>query len=90
MKRILFAVVWFVVFAFGGLILGSVVAGAIAGSQVNATTVSEGYAKGQLAGEAAGAEFGRKYSGAILLGALVISIAGTAVGVLPGTKKRKE
>ncbi|MET0332910.1 MAG: hypothetical protein ABW190_01460 [Rhizobacter sp.] len=88
MKRIFFGIVWFLVLGFGGLVLGGAVVGAMAGSQVNATNMSDGYTKGQQAGEVAGAEFGRKYAGVILIGALVISVVGTATGVLPGTKKK--
>lgn len=88
MKRILIAFVWFVVFGFGGLVLGGAVAGAIAGSQVDATTFAEAGTKGEKAGRAAGAEFGRKYGGIVWLGALVLVIAGAATGVLPGTAKK--
>lgn len=88
MKRILFGVVWFLVFGFGGLVVGGAIAGAIAGSQVEATSLSDAGTKGEKAGRAAGAEFGRKYSGVVWLGALVLVIAGTAAGVLPGTKKK--
>ena len=88
MKRIFFGIVWFVIISLGCLIGGGAIAGAIAGSEVTAGSVQEGYAKGQQVGQVAGAEFGRKYSGLIFLGALVASIAGTATGVLPGTKRK--
>lgn len=89
MKRIVFGVVWFVALSLAGLIGGGAIAGAIAGSKVSATNFSDGYAKGEEVGHVAGAKFGQKYGSVILLGALVLSVAGTAAGVLPGTKKKK-
>lgn len=88
MKRILIGVVWFLVFGFGGLVIGGAIAGAIAGSQVEASSISEASTKGETAGRAAGAEFGKKYAGVMWLGALVLVIAGSAAGVLPGTGKK--
>jgi hypothetical protein len=88
-KRIVFGMIWFVVIWFGGLVLGGSIAGAIAGSQVKATNITDGYAKGQQVGQVAGAEFGQKYGVAIFIGALVLSIGGTAIGLLPGTKKKQ-
>ena len=88
MKRFAFGFVWFVVLSLAGFIGGGAIAGVIAGSKVNAAGFSEGYAKGERVGHAAGAEFGRKYGGIVLLGALAVSIVGTATGVLPGTKKK--
>ncbi len=90
MKRALFWFLWFVALTLGGLTIGGSIVGAIAGSQVQATSISDGYKKGHDVGAVAGAEFGRDYAGLILLGALVLSIAGTAFGVLPGTKPRKK
>jgi hypothetical protein len=89
MKRIVFGVIWFVVFWFGGLVLGGTIVGAIAGSRVKASSVTDGYAKGHQVGQAAGAEFGQKYGVAIFIGALVLSIGGAAIGLLPGTKKKQ-
>lgn len=88
MKRIVFGVLWFLFLSFAGVVVGSAIAGAVAGSKVTAGSTSEGYAKGQHAGQAAGAEFGQKYTGVILLGALVVSVAGTITGILPGTRKK--
>jgi hypothetical protein len=90
MKRVIFGILWFVVFVFGGFFLGGGISGGIAGSKVQATSISEGYPKGKEAGAVAGAEFGRKYGNAIFLGALVLSVVGTATGFLPGTKSRKK
>ena len=89
MKRIVFGILWFVVFSFGGLILGSGIAGGIAGSKTQATSAAEGYEQGKELGTVAGREFGQKYGTAIFIGALVLSVAGTATGFLPGTKSRK-
>lgn len=88
MKRIVFGIVWFVVFWFGGLVIGGAVAGGIAGAKVQPGSLSEGFDKGKEVGHAAGAEFGQKYGGHMLIGALVLAIGGTAFGVLPGTKKK--
>jgi len=73
-----------------GLIIGSGIAGGIAGSKTQATSATEGYVQGKELGTVAGAEFGRKYGNAIFIGALVLSVAGTATGYLPGTKSRKK
>lgn len=88
MKRILFGIIWFVVLTLVGFIGGGAIAGAIAGSQISATSFSEGAAKGGQVGRVAGAKFGQKYGGLVILGVLVVSIVGTATGVLPGTKKK--
>jgi hypothetical protein len=90
MKRIFFGFVWFVVLSLGGLVLGGAIVGGIAGANVGSKNFSEAVSKGHDAGHAAGSEFGRKYGGVIILGALALSIVGTATGVLPGTKKRKQ
>ncbi|WP_255990929.1 hypothetical protein [Chitinolyticbacter albus] len=88
MKRVFFGVICFVVFAFGGLVVGGAIAGAIAGSKVKAVGLADGFAKGEQVGYAAGAEFGQKYGGIVLIGALVLSVIGTATGFLPGTKRK--
>ncbi|TAJ91554.1 MAG: hypothetical protein EPO31_15270 [Gammaproteobacteria bacterium] len=90
MKRAAFGFLWFLVIWFGTLVIGGAVVGSAAGSGMEATSMSEAFSKGQEAGAAAGAEFGRKYGGVIFLGALVISIGGTILGILPGTKSRKK
>ena len=42
----------------------------------------------QAAGEAAGQLFAQKYMGAIFLFALIVSVVGSALGLLPGTGKK--
>ncbi|MFG6413142.1 hypothetical protein ACG02S_04445 [Roseateles sp. DC23W] len=88
MKRTIFGIVWFVVFWFGSVIIGGAIAGGIAGAQVKPSSLSEGFDLGKEAGHTAGAEFAQKYSSHLLIGALILAIGGTALGVLPGTKKK--
>ena len=71
-----------------GIVVGSAIAGAVAGSKVSAGNMSEGDAKGQHAGQAARAEFGRKDTGVVLLGALVV-ISIEAMQVLPITESAR-
>jgi len=94
MRRVLFGIVWFVVFYIGG---NAIVAGIVVGFSVGESAsqyspppkdVSEGVAVGYKAGVPAGEAFARKYGTFFLLGALVLSVAGTAAGILPGTKPK--
>lgn len=89
MKRIFFGILWFFAFGFGGITIGSGIAGGVAGSTIQATT-PEARRQAADVGAFAGYQFGRNYAGFMFLGALVISIVGTATGVLPGTKSRKK
>jgi hypothetical protein len=84
MKRIVFGVVWFLVLFFGILFVGSAVVGGIAGSR------TQGQQQGAIVGERAGRAFGEKYGTMILLGSLLIAVAGSATGVLPGTRTRED
>ena len=88
MKRALFGAIWFFALVFLGFVGGGAAVGVMAGSKVQATDVADGYAKGLEAGSRAGAEFRRNYGGVIVLGALVLSVAVTVLGVLPGTRRR--
>jgi hypothetical protein len=88
MKRAFFGAIWFFALAFLGVVGGGAVVGFMAGSKIQATNIADGYAKGREAGSIVGAEFGRNYTGVIVLGALVLSVAGTVLGVLPGTRRR--
>jgi hypothetical protein len=95
MKRIIFGIVWFIVFWFGTLIIGGMTFSASHGSELlnqsmNAANPSEAYDAGYKIGHAAGAEFGKKYGRALLFGSLFLAVAGTITGVLPGTKPRKK
>lgn len=98
MRRVLFGLLWFIVFWFGTLVLGGAVVGAIAGSraaQMQSPSGSfreqfdKGYEAGHQAGRGAGEQFGRQYGTYVLIGALIITVTGTALGILPGTKRRK-
>ena len=95
MRRVIFAIVWFVIFAVGGLGIGGAIVGgaagadAAAGSKTPPTTFSDGYRVGYNAGHSAGQELGRKYGGLILLVSLVLAVGGSALGILPGTRRRR-
>ena len=90
MKRLAFGVLWFLVFWFSTLIIGVVIVAFFAGYNIEASTLADSISKGQSAGEVASAEFSETYGNIILLGALVLSIGGTILGVLPGTKPREK
>ncbi len=81
MKRILLGCVWFVVIYLVVSAIGGGIVGAMAGSGTG------GFEEGYGAGSQAGQEFGEKWGTLILVGSLLIAIAGTATGILPGTKK---
>ncbi|MGB8168684.1 MAG: hypothetical protein WCF18_14400 [Chthoniobacteraceae bacterium] len=88
-RRILFGLLWFVVFWIGTLTLGGGIAGAIAGGQSSddAQTFGQGFDHGYQAGVVAGMRFRRQFGPWILAGAATLAVAGTAAGFLPGTKK---
>jgi predicted phage tail protein len=93
MKRIAFGIIWFFVFWLGAGMIGGGIAGILAQSHTSTPaaanqTFSEGYSRGYEVGQVAGREFGRKYGLLILGGALIVSIAGTVAGVLPGTRRK--
>lgn len=79
-KRILLGVVWFVVLYMGACMITGAIAGAIAGSQDPANASTAGYQAGQQVVIA--------LRGYFLLGALLLSIIGTSLGILPGTRKK--
>jgi hypothetical protein len=93
MKRVAFGIVWFFVLWLGAGMVGGGIAGVLAQAHTSpptaaAKTFSEGYSRGYDVGRIAGREFGHRYGALILGGALVVSIAGTVTGFLPGTRRK--
>jgi hypothetical protein len=91
MRRIAIGVVWFLVLFIGisGLLGG--IAGSLANREAGAAadqrqTPQDSFETGRIAGQ----KLGRKFGPLILLGSLALAISGTAFGVLPGTKPRKQ
>ena len=82
MRRVLVGVIWFVVLSSLGL---AAMAGAKANYKVHAVRSSDGFSRVM----GAGSEMADKYGTVILLGALVLSLAGTATGSLPGARRRE-
>jgi hypothetical protein len=88
---VLFVFLFVFLFIFS-LFVGGAVAGASAGSGLpGATNFQSGFQAGYQAGHQAGAEFARRYTGIIFLGALCVSgVASLAIsfsGVLPWCRK---
>jgi hypothetical protein len=98
MKRIIFGIIWFIVFWFGTLIIGSIIYGLaghgseLVNQSMNAANSDEAYDAGNKIGHAAGLEFSQKYGRIIRFSSLLLAVAGALTGVLPGTKppKKKE
>jgi len=93
MRRFLFGFLWFIVLWVGSISVTGAVLGGIAGWRVAVgpnppSSASEGFRKSFDAGHSLGRDFGRKYRAPFALGALAISIGGTAFGILPGTKRK--
>lgn len=84
MRCLFFGFIWFILFS----ILLIFVAGAFAGNSVAEPTHPQTAAEILATSQAAGEDFGAKYGGLLILGALVLSVAGTALGILPGTKRK--
>ena len=81
MRRLLFCLLWFVLFAVVALMVSGL---AVALSCPETEEFSVGYECGKAATE----QFMGKYRLPIVAGALLLSVAGTLAGVLPGTRKR--
>lgn len=84
MKKIFLGIVWFLVIWIGSLAIGGAIVGSLTASK--ADTVEQA----QQLSYQAGQQFGIKYGGIIFISALVLTIAGTVTGVLPGTKTAKK
>ena len=81
MKRILLGFLWFVILWFGISIIGAMIAGIFVAGRTPGDIQQV---------EAAGGDFVHKYFHAIMLGSAVLAVIGTAIGVLPGTKRREQ
>lgn len=81
MRKFGFGLLWFFALSMAALMAGAFVVGFQAGMG-NA-------ANAHAAGEAAGQAFGQKYAGIIFLSSLAISIIGSALGLLPGTRSNR-
>ena len=91
MKPIAFGFLWFIVIwltatAGAGAIVGIIAEHEAATTNNQTATFQQGYS----IGHDAGARFGRKYGGVVLVGALGLAIGGTVFGILPGTRRRRK
>ena len=82
--RIFMGIVWFVIFC----ILAVFIAGYVIGSKAPEEGMQKGFDEGY--NHPTAIEFSKKYSGTIVIGSLILSVLGTATGILPGTRKRKK
>jgi hypothetical protein len=82
MRRLLFCLLWFVLFAFVALMVSAMVVA------LNGCPETEEFSVGYDCGKMASEQFMSKYRLPIIIGTLVLSVVGTLAGVLPGTKKR--
>jgi hypothetical protein len=81
MKRVLMGIVWFVVLYIGSCMAIGMGVGFVAG------THDPAHAK--EAGKVAAQKTLQPYLPYLLGGSLLLAFAGTATGILPGTRKRK-
>jgi hypothetical protein len=91
MKPVAFGFLWFIVIwltaaGSGGAIVGLIAEREAATGNNQATSFQQGYS----IGHEAGARFGHKYGGFILVGALALAVSGAVSGILPGTRRRKK
>lgn len=83
MKKVLFGFLWFVVFLAAGLMILGVLS-------APDTSGYEGAIQSYEAGYAVGHEKGQRYGKFIMLASLALSVAGTVLGWLPGTRSRRK
>jgi hypothetical protein len=90
MKRVLFGVLWFLVFWFGSLMVLGGAIGFMAAQHPQADGApAQNFQQGYDQGYQAGQRMGRKYGWIPLLAALLLAVAGTATGKLPGTGRQE-
>jgi hypothetical protein len=91
MKRIAMGVVWFLVFWIGAQFLFGLAIGFEDGFKdgVTGNNASSSYDQGVAEGTAA-KDAMAPYAPWILIGSLILAVAGAATGVLPGTRLRKD
>ena len=84
MKKLLFGIVWCVVFYFGICIAAGAIVGAMAG-----THYPHDPAMAAHAGQQAGIKIVNDYGVYFVAGAVVLSVLGSGFGVLPGTRQNR-
>ncbi len=82
MRRLLFFILWFVLFTILALILSGIVIAL--NSCPDVEEFSAGYDCGKLASE----QFMAKFRLPMIAGIFLLCLTGTLSGILPGTKKR--
>jgi hypothetical protein len=84
MRKIAFGFLWFIALWFGALMLGGAIFGSLAASGASDT------AQAMELSRKAGEQFGIRYSGLILVVALLVSVIGSWTGKLPGTATKPQ
>jgi membrane protease YdiL (CAAX protease family) len=85
MRKILFGLVWVIIFYFGSIMLIAMVLGGVAGYRAG----KEGHhERAGEAGRIAGQKFATEYGGVMFLISIVASGIGTSTGLLPWTRKK--
>jgi len=82
MRRLVFCLLWFVLFAVVALMVSGIVV------SLNACPGTEEFSAGYDCGKLVSEQFMAKYRLSIVAGALLLAIVGSLAGVLPGTRRR--